>query len=110
MPTLPSRQTASHPIARRLKQARLEAGLSQRRLGIEAGIEPSIASTRVNQYERQVHQPAFAVVKQLARVLKRPTAFFYTTDDVLAELIELYGILGRAERAKLLDRARKLKS
>lgn len=107
---MPSRQTTDHPIAKRLKQARLDRGLSQRDLGIQAGIEPSVASARVNQYERQRHQPAFAVVKKLAQVLKRPAAYFYATDDSLAEFIEIYGKLGTAERARLLMAARKFQS
>jgi transcriptional regulator with XRE-family HTH domain len=107
---LPSRQTTDHPIAKRLKQARLASGLSQRDLGVEAGIEPSVASARVNQYERQRHQPAFTVVKKLAQVLKRPAPFFYAADDVLAEVIEIYGSLGAEQRAKMLTAARKLKS
>jgi transcriptional regulator with XRE-family HTH domain len=104
---LPSRHTTSHPIGKRLKQARLEAGLSQAQLGIRAGIDPSVASARVNQYERQRHQPAFEIVRRLAQVLKRPAPFFYAVDDSLAELIALYDRLSASERAKLLATARK---
>ncbi|WP_366931802.1 hypothetical protein [Paraburkholderia xenovorans] len=34
----------------RLKEARLRAGLSQKKLGIVAGLDPSVASTRINRY------------------------------------------------------------
>ena len=39
-------------ISRRLKQARVLAGLSQKQLGIKAGIDEFSASPRINQYER----------------------------------------------------------
>ena len=72
-------------------------------MGIRAGIDASVASTRINQYERQRHQPAFAVVAKLAQVLKRPTPFFYAVDDNLAELIAAYGKLSRKGKLELLE-------
>lgn len=102
------RHTTHHPIAKRLKQARIAAGLSQRELGIRAGIDLSVASQRVNQYERQRHQPAFEVVRRLAQVLKLPPAYFYTSDEPLAELIAIYGRLSAAARLDLIAGARKL--
>ena len=41
----------------RLKQARVAAGLSQKMLGIEAGIDAFVASTRINRYELGIHKP-----------------------------------------------------
>ncbi|MGB9578576.1 MAG: helix-turn-helix domain-containing protein [Halothiobacillaceae bacterium] len=41
----------------RLKQARVAADVSQKNLGIKAGIDPSVASTRINRYELGVHKP-----------------------------------------------------
>lgn len=105
---MPSRHTTSHPIGKRLRQARLAAGLSQAQLGIRAGIDPSVASARVNQYERQRHQPAFEIVRRLAQVLKKPAPFFYASDESLSELIAIYGRLGATDRAKLLAAARAL--
>lgn len=104
---MPSRHTSSHPIGKRLKQARLETHLSQAQLGVQAGIDPSVASARVNQYERQRHQPAFEIVRRLAKVLNKPAPYFYATDDDLAELISLYGQLSSTERLKLLAALRK---
>lgn len=101
-----SRHTTNHPIAKRLKQARLALGLSQRELGIRAGIDPAVASTRVNQYERQRHQPAFEIVRKLAQVLKKPAPYFYAVDENLAELIAIYGQLSTRDRARVLAAAR----
>lgn len=75
----------------RLKQARLAAGLSQKMLGIEAGIDAFVASTRINRYELGIHKPDLLTVRRLAEVLKVPMAFFYAdTDDEIAELLFKY--------------------
>ena len=77
-------------FSRRLRQAREELGLSQRALGIEAGLDEFVASTRVNRYETGVHQPDLQTLKRLAKVLGLPVAYFYAEDDGLARLIEDY--------------------
>ena len=75
----------------RLKQARLAAGLSQKVLGIEAGIDAFVASTRINRYELGIHKPDLLTVRRLAEVLKVPMAFFYAdTDDEIAQLLFRY--------------------
>lgn len=71
----------------RLKQARLATGLSQRDLGIQAGIDPSVASTRINRYEVGVHKADFSISAQLARVLNVPVAYLYCDDDDLADVL-----------------------
>lgn len=40
----------------RLKQIRLERGLSQKELGKLAGIDEFVASTRINRYEQGIHE------------------------------------------------------
>ncbi|MGQ8877947.1 helix-turn-helix domain-containing protein [Delftia sp. NA_296.1] len=75
----------------RLKQARLAADLSQKMLGIEAGIDPFVASARINRYELGKHKPDLLTVRKLAEVLKVPMAFFYSdTDDEIANLLLNY--------------------
>lgn len=86
----------------RLKQARLAAGLSQKMLGIEAGIDAFVASTRINRYELGIHKPDLLTVRKLAQVLKVPVAFFYAdTDDGIAELLFQYGKAGEEVRLKI---------
>ena len=89
-------------ITKRLNEARLAAGISQKQLGIAAGIDEFSASPRINQYERGVHVPDFATLERLALVLNVPTPYFYTRDDDLAKLILKYGQFDVAERAALL--------
>lgn len=74
-------------LPHRLKEARLKAGLSQQRLGILAGIDEATASARMNQYERGIHTPDFALACKLAEVLKIPACYFYTVEDDLAEVV-----------------------
>ena len=73
--------------SRRLREAREAYGISQRALGIEAGLDEFVASTRVNRYETGVHQPDLQTLQRLAAILKLPVAYFYAEDDELARLI-----------------------
>lgn len=92
----------------RLRQARLAVGLSQKALGIEAGIDEFVASTRINRYELGVHRPDLLTVRKLADVLDVPVAFFFADeDDEIAELLVGYRrakLSVRREVRKLLAR------
>lgn len=90
------------PISRRLREARIEADISQRQLGVRVGLDLSVASVRMNQYERGVHEPHYAFVKRLAAALNVPTAYFYADDPALAKLIAHYGRLTVVERKRWL--------
>jgi len=76
------------PVAKRIREARLEKGISQKALGIAAGIDEFSASPRINQYERGKHAPDFTMLERLALVLNLPTAYFYAKEDWLAEAIK----------------------
>lgn len=95
------------PICKRLKEARLEAKLSQKQLGIAIGIDQFVASPRMNQYETGKHVPNFDVVEKIAKVLKVPPPFFYTINDDLAELLKQYGKLNKKEQRQLINFANK---
>ncbi len=85
-------------VAKRLKEARVAADISQKELGIKAGIDEFSASARINQYERGKHAPDFLTVERLAKVLRVPTPFFYARDDDLAEAILQFGKLTPRQR------------
>ena len=89
-------------FSKRLKQARKTAGLSQEKLGIEAGIEPASASARMNQYEKGVHSPGEGTVRQIAEACRLPVAYFYCERDDEAELLALYHKLKKAEQEEVL--------
>lgn len=88
---------------KRLKEARLKVGLSQKQLGIQAGLDPSVASTRINRYELGIHKADYQMAQHLARVLKVPVAYFYADDDDLAQWILLYSQLEVELRHKILS-------
>ncbi len=86
--------------SRRLREAREAYGVSQRNLGIEAGLDDFVASTRINRYETGVHQPDLQTLQRLAAVLGLPVAYFYAEDDELARLIREYQQQQRKGRGK----------
>ena len=91
---------------KRFKEARLQAGLSQERLGVLAGIDEHSASARINQYERGKHAPDWLTVKRLATVLRVPVAYFYAAEDDVAELLLAFCALDQEQRAKVLELVR----
>jgi transcriptional regulator with XRE-family HTH domain len=90
-------------LKKRLKEARLRAGLSQEQLGVEAGLDPMSASTRMNRYELGTRAPNFELVEELAKVLKTPAPYFYATDDNMACMILAFGKLTPKDQANVLD-------
>jgi len=90
------------PVPNRIREARLEKGISQKALGIAAGIDEFSASPRINQYERGKHAPDFIMLERLALVLNLPTAYFYAKEDWLAEAIKMLANLPENKRKDLL--------
>ncbi|MBF0629350.1 MAG: helix-turn-helix transcriptional regulator [Magnetococcales bacterium] len=95
------------PIPKRLKEARDRAGLSQAELGVATGMDPSGASARMNQYERDRHVPDFQTLKRIASVLGYPVLYFYAEDDDLAEILLHLGKMDDGERSSVLAELRK---
>jgi len=76
--------------ARRLRQARTAVGISQRQLGIDAGIDEFVASSRINRYEQGVHEPDYLTMQNLAKALGVSAAFMYAAEDDIADLLFRY--------------------
>ena len=89
-------------VAKRLKEARLRVGISQKQLGIKAGIDDFSASARINQYERGKHVPDLQTVARLAIVLNVPAAYFYCEDPELAEVIVKFAALGKVQKKRII--------
>lgn len=87
---------------RRLKQARKHAGFSQKELGIRAGLDPHVASPRINQYERGTHEPKLETAERLAQALGIPAAFLYTDDDLLAKLLLRLASMTKQQKRELV--------
>ena len=90
--------SAEAPFAKRLKEARIRSGLTQQQLGVLAGIDEESASAKMNQYEQGVHIPKFPRLKDLAKALKVPTAYFYAESNELADFLYAYEWLNSQSR------------
>lgn len=90
-------------LAKRLKEARLNAKLTQERLGVLAGIDEASASSRMNHYEKGKHAPDYSIVKKIAEVLNIPASYFYVEDDELAKLIIIFTKLPKEDREKAFN-------
>ncbi len=89
-------------VARRLKEARLHAGISQKQLGIKAGIDEFSSSARINQYERGKHMPDLQTLARLAGVMQVPVPYFYCEDGELAGIIIKFPGLGKPQKKQVL--------
>ncbi len=101
---MPRPLAAGALFCKRLKAARLSAGLSQKQLGIRAEIDPFVASTRINRYEKGTHQADLQTISRLAEVLGVPLAYLFAQDDRLARMILAFANLSRIQQERLLDR------
>jgi transcriptional regulator with XRE-family HTH domain len=91
------------PVPKRLKEARLAAKISQKKLGIAAGMDEFSASARMNHYEIGRHTPDYSTLKRIADVLCLPVAYFYAESDKLATLIETFSTLKKEEQRRILN-------
>ena len=94
---------ARSPLPKRLRAARLRAGISQREAGVRAGIDELSAGPRINQYEKGKHTPDYLTLSRLGEVLGVPAPYFYAEDDELARVIAGFARLPRAKRARILE-------
>lgn len=89
---------------KRLKEARLAIGLSQKQLGIEAGLDEFVASARINRYEVGVHAPDYPMAVRLAKVLDVPVAYLYCDSDDLARMVLAFHRASKATRKEVMAR------
>lgn len=69
-------------FSKRFKEARKAKGLTQEKLGVAIGLDEFVASTRINRYEKGIHQPDFQTLNNIAEVLEIPVAFLFADDDL----------------------------
>lgn len=100
-PASPSKQL----FGRRLRDARQRAGIAQDKLGVMIGLDEASSSARMSRYENGIHEPPFLWVERLAEALGVPTAYFYCSDDRLAEIIQTYAALSEDKRSRLHELA-----
>jgi transcriptional regulator with XRE-family HTH domain len=88
-------------VGTRLREARERLGISQKQLGIKAGLDLSVASPRINQYETGKHVPDIQTAQRLAEVLGVAAPYLYAEDDLLAAWILAYSRVTPAVRRKI---------
>lgn len=76
--------------------------LSQKQLGIDAGLDTFVASPRINRYEQGVHQPDLGTVERLAEALSVPAAYLFAGDERLARMILAFNMLSESDKDRLL--------
>lgn len=89
-------------FALRLREARERLGIAQIELGRRVGMDPGVASPRINQYENGVHVPHHTTAARIARELGVPVAYLYAEDELLARWILVWAQLTAPERRRLL--------
>ncbi|PTD95834.1 helix-turn-helix domain-containing protein [Pseudothauera lacus] len=99
---MPKYTTPRTLFGRRLREARLRAGIPQDKLGVLIGIDELSSSARISRYENGTHEPPFAIAEKLAAVLGVPPPFFYSPDDDLAEFVRVFGSLPPEQKATLV--------
>ncbi|WP_337244688.1 helix-turn-helix transcriptional regulator [Luteimonas sp. gir] len=88
-------------FTKRLKEARLASGLSQRELGRRIGLSEDVVANRVTRYERGTSEPDFETTSKMAKVLGVPLAYLLADNDVLADIILAAASLPPREQKKL---------
>ena len=90
-------------LSKRIKEARLRAGLSQEQLGLRIGLEPASASTRMNRYELGKRSPDLELVERIAEELGLPAAYFYAVRDEEAELLRQFSALSTKGKTRVME-------
>lgn len=91
------------PVTKRLRDARLRAKLSQKQLGVLAGLDENSASARMNQYEKGKHSPDVELLRRIGKVLDVPLSYFFCEDDITAEIICHIDQLSENDKNDLLE-------
>jgi transcriptional regulator with XRE-family HTH domain len=89
-------------LGKRLKEARIAAGISQEALGIEAGLDEMSASTRMNRYELGKRVPDFTLMEKIAKILNVPAAYFYAVSDDEARILLTFHRLNKKQKGLFL--------
>ncbi len=76
-------------FSKRFKEARKAKGLTQEKLGIAIGLGEFAASTRINRYEKGIHQPDFKTLSNIAETLDIPVAFLFADDELAKKILQL---------------------
>ncbi|MNN66935.1 HTH-type transcriptional regulator Xre [compost metagenome] len=88
-------------FTKRLKEARLAMGISQRELGRRIGLSEEVVSSRVTRYELGTSEPDFDTASRLAKELGVPLSYLLADSDTLADIILSAASMSPADQRKL---------
>ncbi|OEY68816.1 helix-turn-helix domain-containing protein [Rheinheimera salexigens] len=100
---------SAHPLPTRLKQAREAKGFTQTELGLRIGLDISVASSRMNHYEKGRHLPDYTMLQKMADELGVPVAYFYCDSDEMADLLMSFHNLTPEQKKQVIDFVNKQK-
>ncbi|WP_045048078.1 helix-turn-helix domain-containing protein [Rouxiella chamberiensis] len=92
-----------NPIPERLRQARKKAGISQKDLGVKAGMDEGSASGRMNHYEKGRHAPDIETLRKIGTILNVPLSYFFCEDELSAEMVTLFQDLNENEKNNIIQ-------
>lgn len=78
---------AATTIGRRIREARVRAGMTQEELGVAIGLDEGPASARISRYESGVHFPSSQLIQPLADALAVPAAYLVAENDRIASMM-----------------------
>lgn len=100
---MPKGNSAHSLFGRRLREARLRAGIAQDKLGVMIGLDEGSSSARISRYETGIHQPPFSLIEKIAGILNIPAAYFFCADDQLATIIQIYAAADDGTRQRIIN-------
>lgn len=74
-------------ISKRLRDARLLAGLSQEQLAEKVGLEAVNPRGRISSYETGRAHPPYELVVRFAKIFDYPPCYFYCANDIFAQAV-----------------------
>lgn len=92
-------------FGRRLREARIRAGVAQDRLGVMIGMDEGSSSARMSRYETGTHEPPFTLSEKIAAALNVPVAYLYCDDDQMAAFLIDYASLEKGAKEKVRELA-----
>ena len=90
-------------FGKRLREARLRAGLSMRGVGVRMLLPPKRASVYVSRWEAGGRTPELETVNRIARVVSVPPSYLLEPSDTIAAIILLAARLDDTKQEKLLE-------
>ena len=61
--------------------------IPQDKLGVQIGLDETVASARISRYETGEQEPPYQTSLHLAKALHIPVAYLYCDDDDLADIL-----------------------